>query len=64
MWAQFLGLEDLLEYENGNPLQYFLPEKFQGQRSLADYSSQGHKELDTTEHTHTCTQKLIPYFRL
>ena len=28
----------------------FLPGKFHGQRSLAGYSSWGHKELDTTEH--------------
>ena len=29
----------------------FLPEKSQGQRSLAGYSSQGHKESDITEMT-------------
>ena len=34
---------------NGNPLQYFLPGKFHGQRSLAGYSPRGHKESDTTE---------------
>ena len=34
---------------NGNPLQYFLPGKFHGQRSLAGYSPWGHKESDTTE---------------
>ena len=28
-----------------------MPRKFQGQRSLAGYSPQGHKESDTTEHT-------------
>ena len=44
---------------NGNPLQYSCLEKSHGQRSLADYSPWGHKELDTTEwltnaHTHTC----------
>ena len=36
----------------------FLPEKFHGQRSLADYSSWGCKELDMTKlltHTHTHT---------
>ena len=32
-----------------NPLQYFLPGKFHGQRSLAGYSPWGHKESDTTE---------------
>ena len=34
---------------NGNPLQYPCLENFTGQRSLVDYSPQGHKELDTTE---------------
>ena len=29
----------------------FLPGESHGQRSLADYSSQGHTELDTTEAT-------------
>ena len=29
---------------NGNPLQYFLPGKSQGQRSLVGYSPQGRKE--------------------
>ena len=33
----------------------FLPGKSHGQRSLAGYSPQGHKELDTTDHTHTHT---------
>ena len=40
-------------------LLIFLPGKFHGQRSLADYSPWGHKELDTTDelsaHTHTRT---------
>ena len=31
------------------PTPVFLPGKFHGQRSLAGYNSQGHKELDTTE---------------
>ena len=35
------------------PTPVFLPEKFCGQRSLVGYSSLGHRELDTTEHTHT-----------
>ena len=35
------------------PTQIFLPEKFQGQRSLAGYSPRGCKELETTEHAHT-----------
>ena len=35
----------------GNPLQYSCLESPHGQRSLAGYSPQGHKELDTTETT-------------
>ena len=31
------------------PTQVFLPGKFHGQRSLADYRPWGFKELDTTE---------------
>ena len=37
------------------PTPVFLPGEFLGQKSLAGYSSQGHKESDTTEatfHTH------------
>ena len=33
------------------PTPVFLPRESQGQRSLAGYSPQGHKELDTTEAT-------------
>ena len=33
----------------GNPLQYSCLENPYGQRNLEDYSSWGHKELDTTE---------------
>ena len=36
---------------NGNPLQYSWPGKAHGQKSLAGYSPQGRKELDTTEAT-------------
>ena len=32
-----------------HPTPVFLPREFHGQRSLASYSSWGHKELDTTE---------------
>ena len=32
-----------------HPTPVFLPGEFHGQRSLADYSLQGRKELDTTE---------------
>ena len=34
---------------NGNPLQYSLPVKSHGQRSLAGYSPENRKELDRTE---------------
>ena len=37
----------------------FLPGKFHGQRSLADYSSWGSKELDMTERTHTQSSSLV-----
>ena len=40
---------------NGNSLPAFLPGKFHGQRSLAGYSPQGHKELGhdwETAHIH------------
>ena len=40
----------------GNPLQYSHLENPNGRRSLAGYSSQGYKQLDTTEvtaRTHT-----------
>ena len=33
-------------------LTVFLPGKSHGQRSLVGYSPWGHKELDTTRHTH------------
>ena len=36
---------------NGNPLQYSCLEN--GERSPVGYSPQGHKELDTSEHTRT-----------
>ena len=31
------------------PLQVFLPEKYHGQRRLADYSPWGHNKLEMTE---------------
>ena len=34
---------------HGNPLEYSCPENPHGQRSLAGYSSRGHKESDMTE---------------
>ena len=42
--------------ENGNPLQYFLPEKFQRQRNMAGYSPWGHKESDTTKNSNNNNQ--------
>lgn len=38
--------------------------KFHKQKSLAAYSSQGHKELDTIEHTHTRIHIADPLFRI
>ena len=35
------------------PTPVFLPWESQGQKSLVGYCLQSHKELDTTEHTHT-----------
>ena len=35
----------------------FLPGESQGQRSLAGYSPQSHKESDMTEHTHTVGER-------
>ena len=37
---------------HGNPVQYSCLENPHGQRSLAGYSPQGHKELDMTKHTY------------
>ena len=48
-----LGWEDPLRRE-WQLTPVFLPRKFHGQRSLLGYSPRGHKELDMTEHTHTC----------
>ena len=38
---------------NGNPLQYSCLEDFMDTRAWQATSSWGHRELDTTEHTHT-----------
>ena len=56
MRVQSLGLEDPLE-EGMKPIPVFSPGESHGQRSLADYSPWGHRELDTTVElsTHTCT---------
>ena len=34
------------------PTPVFLPGEFHGERSLAGYSPQGHRELDMTEYAH------------
>ena len=48
-WVQSLGWEDPLE-EKWLPTSVpFLPEEFNGQRSLAGYRPWGPKESDTTE---------------
>ena len=48
--VQSLGWEDLLEKGMATHSS-ILPGEFHGQRSLAGYSPQGHKESDTTEVT-------------
>ena len=47
-WVQSLGWEDPLEKEMATT-PVFLPGKSHGQKSLADYSPWGYKELDMTE---------------
>ena len=46
MWAQCHGQEEAWQ-----PTSVFLPGESHGQRILADYSPQGHKESDMTEAT-------------
>ena len=43
------GLERFPWRRKWQPTPVFLPRKSHGQRSLAGYSPQGHKESDTTE---------------
>ena len=50
MQVRSLGQEDPLE-EGWQPTLGFLPVEFYGQRSLAGYRPQGHRELDKTEVT-------------
>ena len=52
-WVQSLSWEGPLEWL---PTLVFLPEEFHGQKSLVGYSPWGHKESDTTDHTHTGTR--------
>ena len=57
MWLQFLGREDPLE-EITATTPVFLPRESHGQRTLADYSPGGCKELDRTKATeHACKSK-------
>ena len=58
--VQSLGCEDPWR-RKWQPLPVFLPGTLQGQRSLADYSPQCHKESEMTEHT--CTQ-ISPTFEM
>ena len=51
-WVQSLVWEDPLEEEMVTHCS-ILAWRPHGQMSLADYSPQGCKESDTTEHTHT-----------
>ena len=41
------------------PTPVFLPEESHGQRTLVDYSSWGHKELDTTEQLSTHALQIV-----
>ena len=43
------------------PTPVFLPRESHGQRSLAGYNAQGHKELDTTEVTQQSNSKVTIY---
>ena len=55
--GSILGLGRSPGGAHGNPFQYSCLENPRGQRSLVGYSSQSHKELDTTEATeHARTQ--------
>ena len=49
--GSFSGLGKSSGGGHGNSLQYSLSGESHGQRSLAGYSPQGHKKLDTTEAT-------------
>ena len=55
-----MGQEDPLEEEMATT-PVFLPEKFHGQRSLADYSPRGHTESDMTERLNTQHRALPMY---
>ena len=67
MQFQSLGPEDPMEKE-WQPTAVFLPGIFHRQRSLADYSSWGHKEWDMTEWLSTaslcCHSELLSKLRV
>ena len=52
----------ILRRREWQPTPLSLPGESQGQRSLAGYSSWGHKELDMTEHTHTHVHICLLFF--
>ena len=61
IWVQSLGWEDTLkEGGHGNPLWYSCLENPHGQRSLAEYSPQGHKKSDMTEQLSTAHRMYSP----
>ena len=55
--GSFPGLERSPGIRNGYSLQYFLPGKFHGQRSLVGYNPWGLKESDNTERAHAHTHR-------
>ena len=57
-----MGWEDPLE-EGMTSTPVFLPGESYGQRSLAGYSTQGHKKLDMTEATQQGTGQQIIFFK-
>ena len=46
------------------PTPVFLPGKFHGQRSQVDYSIQGYKESDMTEHSTAAAISIVVYYRI
>ena len=57
--SSIAGLGRSPEVSNSNQLQFFLPEKFHGQRSLAGYSLWGHKESDMTKCAHSHIHRFV-----
>ena len=57
-WVQSLGWENPLEKEMATHSS-ILAWRILWQRSLAGYSPQGHKELDTTEHLHFTSEYIM-----